>query len=468
MSLERQSMAFAGAWSALAYKELRSRCVWKPQNLSVGTKSIPAHDAPQSAGQWRALKAWQCRLNADGDDGPAMLFIVRLGSVDGRPVQVQHGSWHSWQVHLELPKELASADHGVSLSSLHHWPVFEDGSYATWPPIHNHHSVLMGLGSAIKARTAWIGADVRAKQSAQSFLAMYKTGTGTSGSDSMYVDNDSAGIHKYFPPGHAWIVSDQFTANLLINDVRPRNATSGPLPTWYEVGYRIFKPLQRQMLREVHVVSYYMKPTQDWALRENNVGGVRWRNAPKTPEGYINKTCATFALPQHHPSVYVREQAWPAAGQIVGETWHSHHHFTDEGFVFRGSFSTLLDSLGYKNATYAPVALTKGSLESAKAAILQAVANSKDVELLCRYIPHRAKAVVEPGMLPQWYDRAARPAGGSCAVQGYRVRRGEVFSVACFNRVFVDVQELQSVQQPQQHCDWYAWFAPDKAKAHAH
>lgn len=194
--------AFQGAWSAATYKELRSQCVWNQSSIRSDTKSIPMHDAPQS-GTKGSITAWQCRLNADGADGPAELVILRLGSVDGRPVQMQHGSWHMWSARLGLPKELTSADHGVSLASLHYWPVFENGSYATWPPLHNHHSLFQGLGSAQKARTAWIPEDVRAEQSDESFVQMYRTGTGTSGSDSMNVDSDSAGIHKYFPPG--WV-----------------------------------------------------------------------------------------------------------------------------------------------------------------------------------------------------------------------------------------------------------------------
>lgn len=242
--------------------------------------------------------------------------------------------------------------------------------------------------------------------------------------------------------------------SLLINDVRPSNATSGSLPTWYEMGHRIFKPEWRPRLREMHIVSFYMKATQKW-YDYSSAG----RTAPRTPKGYVNKTYSTFALPNHHPSVYVREQAWPAAGRIVGETWHGHHHFTDEGFVFHGSLSAVLRTLGYKNATHAPVPLN-GSLQSAKAEILRAVAKSKHVKELCRYVPHRAMAVVEPGMLPQWYDRAARPAGGSCHLQGYQIQRGDVFSVACFNRAVAVSKELHTVNQPQQHCDWYAWFAP--------
>lgn len=448
--------AFQGAWSAAVYKDLRSRCVWEQRLIHSGIKSIPVHDAAQRVTAGR-ITAWECRLNADGADGPAELLIVRLGSIDGRPVQVNHGSWHLWSVKLDLPKELASADHGVSLASIHYWPVFENGSYAPWPPLHNHHSLLLGLGSAQKARTAWIPGDIRAKESHESFLQMYRTGTGTSGSDSMHVNSDSAGIHKFFPPGYAWLISDAFWASLLINDVRPRNATSGSLPTWYEMGHRIFKPEWRPMMRETHIVSYYMKATQKWNVR---------RAGPRTPRGYINKTYETFALPIYHPSVYVREQAWPAAGRIVGERWHGHHHFTDEGFVFHGSLSAVLDTLGYKDATHAPVPLN-GSLQSAKAAILRAVAESqrlpdksKHVRELCRYVPHRAMAVVEPGMLPQWYDRAARPVGDRC-LQGYQIQRGDVFSVACFNRAVVGSQELNTVQQPQQHCDWYAWFAPD-------
>ena len=133
-----------------------------------------------------------------------------------------------------------------------------------------------------------------------------------------------------------------------------------------------------------------------------------------------------------------------------------HQSLTDEGFVFHGSLSAVLDTLGYKDATHAPVPLN-GSLQSAKAAILRAVAESqripdksKHVRELCRYVPHRAMAVVEPGMLPQWYDRAARPVGDRC-LQGYQIQRGDVFSVACFNRAVVGSQELNTVQQPQQH-----------------
>ena len=154
------------------------------------------------------------------------------------------------------------------------------------------------------------------------------------------------------------------------------------------------------------------------------------------------------------------EHKWPAAGRIVEAHWHGHHSLTDEGFVFSGPLSRVLDTFGLHNAARRPQVI-KGGVETFKETLLARAVGS-GARLLCRYIPHQESLPPVAGMAPQLYDRAALPEGDKgCEVEGYRsgipyrVRAGETFTTLCINKPAVPGVVSH------QHCLWGSVFAPD-------
>jgi len=441
LALVTSAVAIEDIWSVAGYQKLRKRCKWYDSTITARLRGIPAWNGPQ----WQTFvpnaQVRTCVVDLSGP-GDTVLHIVRLGNADGSPTRMAPGAWRMWRLSVSYPQSVVQENSVfVRLAAWRFSPVYANGSDVGLPPLHNHHSVAFNAIPTVSNSTAKAllqTPQLSANKAIPPWMLWQNTNEWGNAGDSQ-CDPDRGGpecIMRKMPPGTAMIARSAPTYDAVLNDVRPIGSSREEYPIFHEMATLLYKPTPKPQftgLRDSHYLQWFQHATPHMGFD-------------------------TFTVPSEGPSVMGRTHAWPFAGQIVKYGWHGHHSLTDEGYVFSGALSDLLDELGggvpLGNETNEPQ-LIRGDVEAFKKTLLEKAARA-GARLLCRYLPHRESLPPVAGMAPQLYDRAAMPAGDQgCDVDDYHFKAGEPFTVLCINKPGVQGS------LNEQHCNWVSIYAPD-------